>query len=608
MLTRDWRTRTAAGIAVLAGALSGVGVGVASAAPGDIDTTFGQNGAAVVDFGSAASISALATQGDGRVIGVGTQFNSSAVGTAEAVRLTTQGKLDPTYGSGGKAAFGATSLDENATAAALQSDGKLVIAGDAALTTPGSGRDTLIGRLNTDGSPDATFGVAGGNGLETLNFGADEYVRAMTLRPNGQIDLAGYQVVKSVFRQMIAQVNNPAGSADTTFQTNGLWTDPFNQSTAYGIALDTSSDTLHTAAETFASVGAPNDLEDTSVGPIGSFTHPEGLPGDNRAAAVASLPDGSYLVAGSTNALGSSDMLVNLVGGTGAFGQNDMVTVDLGGSDSASAMAVQPDGKIVLAGNTSTAGSNNQIAVVRLLPNGQLDTSFGKNGIAIPNLSALGKPTADAVSLEPNGDIVVGGFVRPAGTGTHNEFLFVRLHGDAVTGGTGGTGGGSGGGGGGGTGGPGSGGTAVPHCHGLKATIVGTSANDKLTGTPKRDVIVGLAGNDRISGAGGNDVICAGAGNDRVFGGPGSDVLDGGGGNDNLQGQAGNDNLQGGNGKDAVAGGGGNDTLAGNGGKDNLQGGPGKDALNGGGGNDTLAGGPGKDSLSGGAGRNHDQQ
>ena len=223
MLKRDWRTRTAAGLAVLAGALSCVGV--ASAAPGDLDTSFGQNGAAVVDLGSTAGISALATQSDGRVIGVGTQYNSAAVGTAEAVRLTTQGKLDPTYGSGGKAAFGPTSLDENATAAALQSDGKLVIAGDAALTTPGSGRDALIGRLGTDGLPDATFGPAGGNGLETLNFGADEYVRAMTLRPNGQIDLAGYQVVSNVFHEMIAQVNNPAGGPDTSFQSNGLWTD-----------------------------------------------------------------------------------------------------------------------------------------------------------------------------------------------------------------------------------------------------------------------------------------------------------------------------------------------------------------------------------------------
>jgi uncharacterized delta-60 repeat protein len=599
MLNRDWRTRAAVGFAVV-GALSCVGV--ASAAPGDLDTSYGQGGTAIIDFGSSAAINALAMQSDGKVIGVGTQYNSSAVGTLEAMRLTTQGRLDPAYGSAGMASFGPSSLDENATAAALQNDGKLVIAGDAALTTPGSSRDTLIGRLSGDGTPDATFGPAGGNGLETINFGADEFVRGMTLRPNGQIDLAGYQVVSNAYHQMVVQVNNPAGSPDTTFQSNGIWTDtsPSSQSTAYGIALDTSTGTLNTAAETFASVGAPDDIEDTGVEQLNSFTHPEGRPGDNRTTAVASLPDGSYLVAGSTNAFGSNDFMVTRVGGTGTFGSNQMVTVDLGGTDGVSGMAVQPDGKIVLAGNT-TSGANTQIGVVRLQPNGQLDTTFGHNGIAIVNLSALGKPTAEAVSLQPNGDIVVGGFIKPAGTGTHNEFLVVRLHGDAggaTTGtGGGGTGGGTGGAGSGGTG--GTGGSAVPRCHGLTATIVGTNANDRLKGTPKRDVIVGLGGNDRISGAGGNDVICAGPGNDRVFGGAGNDVLDGGNGNDTLQGQAGNDTLYGGNG---------NDTLAGNGGKDNLQGGPGKDALSGGAGNDTLAGGPGKDSLTGGPGLNHDQQ
>jgi len=93
MLNRDWRPCAAAGLAVVAGALSCVTV--ASAAPGDLDTSYGQNGAAVVDFGSAAAVSALTVQGDGKVIGVGTQYNSSAVGTVAAMRLTTQGGSIP---------------------------------------------------------------------------------------------------------------------------------------------------------------------------------------------------------------------------------------------------------------------------------------------------------------------------------------------------------------------------------------------------------------------------------------------------------------------------------------------------------------------------------
>jgi hypothetical protein len=69
MLNRDWRTRAAVGFAVV-GALSCVGV--ASAAPGDLDTSYGQGGTAIIDFGSSAAINALAMQSDGKVIGVGT--------------------------------------------------------------------------------------------------------------------------------------------------------------------------------------------------------------------------------------------------------------------------------------------------------------------------------------------------------------------------------------------------------------------------------------------------------------------------------------------------------------------------------------------------------
>src|SRR4051794_23603954 len=65
----------------------------------------------------------------------------------------------------------------------------------------------------------------------------------------------------------------------------------------------------------------------------------------------------------------------------------------------------------------------------------------------------------------------------------------------------------------------------VPKCHGLTATIVGTSGDDHLRGTTGRDVIVGLAGNDVIGGHRGADVICGGDDGDRLFGGPGNDRL-----------------------------------------------------------------------------------
>ena len=80
----------------------------------------------------------------------------------------------------------------------------------------------------------------------------------------------------------------------------------------------------------------------------------------------------------------------------------------------------------------------------------------------------------------------------------------------------------------------------------MVATVVGTSQDDVLRGTPGRDVIAGWAGRDTIRGGGGADVICGGADSDRLFGGPGNDRLFGEG-NDNgieqLDGGPGNDLL-----------------------------------------------------------------
>jgi Ca2+-binding RTX toxin-like protein len=106
--------------------------------------------------------------------------------------------------------------------------------------------------------------------------------------------------------------------------------------------------------------------------------------------------------------------------------------------------------------------------------------------------------------------------------------------------------------------------TALPAmCHGLEATIVGTSGDDVLQGTAGSDVIAGLDGDDEIIGKEGNDLIC---------GGPGEDIL---------KGKAGDDKLKGNADDDFLKGGGGNDELRGSKGRDDLcRGGPGLDLAN----------------------------
>lgn len=116
-----------------------------------------------------------------------------------------------------------------------------------------------------------------------------------------------------------------------------------------------------------------------------------------------------------------------------------------------------------------------------------------------------------------------------------------------------------------------------PTCAGKAATIVGTSGDDSLVGTAKRDVIVALEGNDTIQGLGGKDIVCGGGGNDTIRGRGDGDLLKGGGGDDRLRGGGGNDVLRGGGGFDRLAGGRGDDALRGGRGPDKCRGGSGSD-------------------------------
>ncbi|MBD2517069.1 SdiA-regulated domain-containing protein [Nostoc sp. FACHB-973] len=120
--------------------------------------------------------------------------------------------------------------------------------------------------------------------------------------------------------------------------------------------------------------------------------------------------------------------------------------------------------------------------------------------------------------------------------------------------------------------------------------------NDRVIGTDANETLTGAAGNDYIDTKGGNDSLLGNDGIDTLLGGAGNDILDGGAADDILLGELDNDTL---------LGGAGNDSLDGGAGNDNLDGGTGNDNLNGGAGNDTILGGLGNDILAGGGGNDH---
>jgi uncharacterized delta-60 repeat protein len=377
----------------------------------------------------------------------------------------------------------------------VQPDGKILITGQSNAGV--TGEDFAVARRGSNGLPAGS----GDFGELLADFGATEAGFAGALQPDGKIVVAGYRGVGASSDFAVARLG-PNGGYDTGFGTGG-WA--------------------------LANFGT-NDM----------------------ATAMALQRDGKLVVAGYTTEGGKTDLAIERLGANGtlddSFAGDGKAQLDLGGDDFGQAIALQPDGKILVAGYT-VVGTSTRLAVVRLQPNGLLDTTFGEGGKAVvAQFTAI----AEAVAVQPDGKIVAAG-------SSGGDLAAVRLEGDAR---------GAPGGGGGPGATPGSDGTP-PRCAGKRATIVGTPAADRLRGTSRRDVIASLGGGDVIRSLGGNDIVCAGSGNDRVLGGAGNDRLGGGSGNDRLFGESGRDRLLGESGRDRLRGGPG---------RDRLLGGPGRDA------------------------------
>ena len=377
--------------------------------PGDLDTTFGSGGKKTVNFGGTDVPNAVLVQPNGRIVvaGGGGPASSFCV-----VRLrAANGTLDPTFGSGGKRTIDFGGDDEGVYGAALQPDGKIVLAGDSHLTP-------AVARLKANGSLDSTFATGG---KKTFSWGALGRVTAALVAPNGKIILAGFSGPEGGNVQ-VARLN-ANGKLDTTFGTGGIAAvdfggDDFGEAAARqadGRILVAGRST--TAGAIVARLRATGAL-DPDFGGDGRVT----LPGGGSASAVLVQPDRKIVVAG--NASGSGAMTVTRLKPDGTldtgFGAGGTATIDFGSlADLAAGAALQADGRIVVAGYTQSA---EDVAVARLNANGSPDATFGAAGKATVDFGAA--TFGNAVALAPNKRIVVVG----QKTG-NDDFAVARLRG-----------------------------------------------------------------------------------------------------------------------------------------------------------------------------------
>jgi len=583
---KTWRA--AASIVLAACGLAGT-AGTAAAAPGDLDSSF--DGTGKLTFapgGKQSEIDDIAIQPDGKLVLVGWIDQDGTGGNLDflVVRLNPDGSFDQGFGSGGVATvnFSGKGLTaDTASGVAIRPDGKIVVGGTTHDSGGGVTNYMAVAQLNPNGTPDATFNPAGypHEGPEPVGqqeIALESTTNDLVLDPLGRILLAGSVDSGGPFPDAFVLRLTGSGERDTSFNGGSAiiqfsWLAHANSVSRIALQPDgkivAAGWSEYTDGDREVAVAriVPGAVEDETFGGTdGELTYDFGLNvPDDAGQDLVIQPDGKIDVA----AYGGADHLMalsrltsdgnlenSLNGQSSAFG-------DFGGTDTASAIALQSNGKMILGGSTT-----HDMAVMRFQPNGLPDATFGPDGkrtVAFPG----GDSAAFAMALQADGKVVLAGF---SGTSA----AVVRLQGDSPGAG----------------GGPNpSGGTAAHRCGGRRATIVGTKGRDRLKGTRKADVIAGLGGNDKIDGLAGNDIIC---------GGPGKDTIKGSKGNDKLYGDAGQDNLSGGAGKDKLSGGAGNDKLTGGAGNDKLSGGAGADKLSGGAGKDKDSGGPGKDRCAGG--------
>jgi uncharacterized delta-60 repeat protein len=514
-----------AALAVAALAAFGLLAGPALAAPGDLDPSFGSGGKQTIEFDQSAGANAIALQPDGKVVMAGYERAPTApAGDFAVARLLPNGALDGSFSSDGRSTVstGANGAgDDVGNAVAVQPSGGILVAGSTDAFNPPHA-DFVVTRFDTSGGLDTSFGSGG---FSHADFNGDDSAQSIALQPDGKILLGGYSggFMSSGSREFVVmRIGDPSGSFDTSFAGGG-----FSHASLGG-----DSDLLDMALQPDGRiVGVGSDQGDVAVdrilNPSGSFdpsfagvgyVHLDfGAP--TTGVGLALQRDGKLIVLGTEF---SNPVVARLMpdgSPDDSFSGDGKTIADFGPPGQAKAVAVQPDGKILVAGllfDSSGTKIDDTFAVERLQPNGQLDTTFGKDGRAMINFPGDYADFPTRMALQPDGAILVGG-VRSLQGGGKNAFAVARLQGD-----------------------PGGPSAKNAKCAGKQATIIGTNGRDKLKGTKKRDVITGLGGKDTIKGLGGNDLICGGKGKDRLLGGPG---------NDKLLGQQGKDFLKGGPGK-----------------------------------------------------------
>ena len=315
-------------------------------------------------------------------------------------------QVDPKFNPSDEGLLG-DGFDGTVRTLSLQNDGKLIVGGEF-LNYNGSSTVYLC-RLQNDGSKDAGF---------NLGTSFDGKIHASVIQPDGKIIVAGaFTKYNGTTVGRIVRLNTD-GSRDTDFDTSIA----ASSGTVYGLALQPDGKLIVGGSFTkyngitvnrIARVLLNGDL-DTNFATGTGFT--------STVENIAIATDGKIIVSGTFSSFNGNVTCPKLIRLNTDGTIDTSLSIGIGFDDSVGAIAVQPDGKIIVGGSFLNYNGTTQNRIVRLNPNGTVDSSFLSG-------SGFNNGSVQVIQIGSNGILVGGNFTDQYKTTDVNRLVLLNSNG-----------------------------------------------------------------------------------------------------------------------------------------------------------------------------------
>ena len=350
---------------------------------GALDETFSDDGLLRLNYpGSDDYVNDIVVQDDEKIVAVGTTSNETSADFA-VIRLNEDGSFDNSFSNDGIAIidFG---TNDYGRAVALQEDGKIILAGYTGAADEWN-RDLAVCRLNTDGTPDNTFG-SNGKVIFDVNWESDDWMNDVTVY-NGNIFASGYSYSSSGNREeenVVVVKMNESGQIDNSFGDQGVAM--IALPTLYQVYVPGSKLAINENGIYVAATRSDSWSRNISDIALINFLH-NGYPNEN-------------------------------------FGIHGLVITEMVVSSGAESILLQPDSKIVVGGFAEDNNEKRNFCLARYLENGDLDADFGAYyGAAILDVSPDENDFITDIAMQEDGKIIAAGMAD-----NYNKFALTRFY------------------------------------------------------------------------------------------------------------------------------------------------------------------------------------